>query len=410
MDKDRSSTKSLLMHVRRFYRKCGIRNPLMTALRESYERLPAYTRLTAILVVVGLVCSCLAGEPEETSSSSSEWTKRTSTASGLNRAGKYQEAAAYCSLLIADIAAQKPEQDSVLMGMAVAELAASYFPLGRVEEADSLFALALSLISEPSSASTYHAVWYIQTLLGHYWVLKSRHKMDEAESTILRAVKLAEAHFGRESPPARECYMIAADFYHRQKGQVKKAIPWYESELAALKGYAGLQDTLTLKAIRYLAFAYSSAGSFDSALTIVTDNLDSLRSLPETDHYAVSFLLDALAIPYTVTGDFEGASRRLGASFDYAEEHLGPNDPVVIDELEKYCGVLQKAGRVQEARQTYERMLVTVERQSGESTSRGTLQNYLRSFAAFLRGIGEDDRATVLERRADRITPSAPDE
>ncbi|MFF2996233.1 FxSxx-COOH system tetratricopeptide repeat protein [Streptomyces sp. NPDC057950] len=141
-----------------------------------------------------------------------------------------------------------------------------------------------------------------------------------------RAARVHERLLGKRHPSTLASYSNLATAY-QEAGDLQRAIPLFESNLAAVERLLGAEHRDTLASRSNLALAYRDAGDLQRAIPLLESNLADTERILGAEHRDTLVSRNNLALALHDDGDLRRAVPLLESNLTDAERILGAGHP-----------------------------------------------------------------------------------
>jgi CHAT domain-containing protein len=308
----------------------------------------------------------------------------------LGRAGEAEPLARH----VLDIREAAQPRDGRALAAALDVLGRIRMALGRNAEAETLLRRAAALWEERADAKPALA----STLIYLGWAILSQNRPAEAEPSLTWAVDICQtlsptphAELGRAFD-ALATVMRAQDRLAEASSVGQRAVASYEAAF-------GAESLRVAIALNNRAVIEHAQGHADEAERLLRRSLTVYDKVLGADHAYAAGPLDLLAMILLGRRDYAEAERSLRRLLAIRESALERGHDDTLRTMASLASTLKELGRMDEAKEHYERHLVLLEQRFGPEHPR-TAEG-LNDFAFFLLGTFDSELATIssmLER------------
>jgi tetratricopeptide (TPR) repeat protein len=278
---------------------------------------------------------------------------------------------------------------------------------------------SMAILAPHAAALRYHTsstpheavndLWWILSALATYQ--RESGNIPDAIASATAAAELAAARLGFDHPNTLTSHNTLAAAY-LAAGDLRRAIPLYETTLADRERVLGRDHRDTLGSRNNLAAAYRSAGDVRRAIPLHEANLADCARVLGPDHPDTLTSRNNLAGAYEVSGDLRRAIPLHEATLADRERVLGPDHRDTLGSRNNLAYAYEVSGDVGRAIPLFETTLADYERVLGPDhpetlTSRNNLAAAYRSAGDLRRAIPLYE--TTLADRERVLGPDHPD-
>src|SRR6266516_2187775 len=224
--------------------------------------------------------------------------------------------------------------------------------------------------------------------------LRERGQYSEAELLLERALEIRTQYLEAEHPDIARSLNNLAILYEWQ-GKYEQAEPLCQRALLIFEQYLGVEHPNTAKSLDNLASIYAAQKKYEQAELVCQRGLAIREQHLGTELPDTVRSLNNLAILYCEQGKYEQAEPLYQRALEIREQHLGAEHPDVAHSLHGLAELYQCQRKYEQAEALYQRTLAIREKQLGPTHPE--TQYTRKGYAAFLRLVGRDPEATVLD-------------
>lgn len=228
-------------------------------------------------------------------------------------------------------------------------------------------------------------------------IYREQKKYDEAEQYYERALKLRTRILGPEHPDTATTIHDLAYLFALQK-KYKQAEQYYRRSLDIRIRILGSEHPDTALALQNQANFYMRQLKYKRAEQLYRQSLTIREKVLGLEHPTTTENLYGLAYLYQQQGKYEQAESLYQRVLSICEQHLGAEHPSTAYALHGLAVLYQRQEKYEQAEGLYRRALAILEQRLGPTHPETLLTR--NDYAAFLRLVGRDVEATVLDEQS----------
>lgn len=222
-------------------------------------------------------------------------------------------------------------------------------------------------------------------------------EFDQAEKQYTRAVALAKAVHGENSPQVSQ-FLGAVATVHLTVGAPDKAEQFYRAALKVDEATRSDPDCLEADSLLGLGAALADQQHLAEAEKTLQQSITIYRARPEDKQQGLPEAMGKLAKVLLSTSRADEAEPLLNQALEYTEKHFGVADPRTATARSDLAKLYFQTNRARAAATLYETAAASDAKFFGERDPRRAIE--LSNQAIVLKSLGELDKAEALQREA----------